>query len=252
MAYTKIGMQDKAISDFSQVLLSNPDHVNALFARAACYNTVGQFSAAIEDYNIALLKDHSRVSASGDRSPDKRRPGTPGNSSASGYGGSSSQFSPDAVGSSNGSGSGSGAERRYTGMGGSYPHTAQQISPHSHHGERPRLDSTGSTGDSMENDDSGHSIGGQSGSGHGLATRQQHQQQPATSASPPPHTSNSKHLQDPQRSEAAEAYHRSGFEHRRQGNFTQAVQDYTRAIELDPRHFKATFNRAFAYDKVYD
>jgi hypothetical protein len=27
---------------------------------------------------------------------------------------------------------------------------------------------------------------------------------------------------------------------------------YTRAIECDPRHFKAYFNRGFAYDKVSD
>jgi tetratricopeptide (TPR) repeat protein len=72
MAYSKIGLQEQAISDFTRVLANNPDHVNALFARAACYNTIGQFSAAIEDYNIALLKDQSQ-SGNRDRSPEKSR-----------------------------------------------------------------------------------------------------------------------------------------------------------------------------------
>lgn len=33
-----------------------------LHCRAACYNTIGQFSRAIEDYNIALLKDQVTLS----------------------------------------------------------------------------------------------------------------------------------------------------------------------------------------------
>jgi tetratricopeptide (TPR) repeat protein len=43
----------------SRVLSLDPDHVNAAFARAACFNAVGQFQRAIEDYNFALLKDNN-------------------------------------------------------------------------------------------------------------------------------------------------------------------------------------------------
>ena len=71
VTYTKLGAQDAAIADFTKVLGLNADHVNAAFSRAACYNTIGQFSRAIEDYNTALLKDQSIVSMSGSR------PGTP-------------------------------------------------------------------------------------------------------------------------------------------------------------------------------
>jgi tetratricopeptide (TPR) repeat protein len=37
---------------------------------------------------------------------------------------------------------------------------------------------------------------------------------------------------------------------RRQGDYAAAVREYTRTIELDARHFKALFDRAFIYDKV--
>ena len=59
LTFSKIGQQDLAIADFSLVLHLNPDHVNAAFGRAACYNTMGLFSQAIEDYNFALLKDQN-------------------------------------------------------------------------------------------------------------------------------------------------------------------------------------------------
>ena len=56
LCYSKLDKADLAIKDLSAVLLLNPDHVSAAFARAACYNSIGQLAKAIEDYNIALLK----------------------------------------------------------------------------------------------------------------------------------------------------------------------------------------------------
>lgn len=38
--------------------------------------------------------------------------------------------------------------------------------------------------------------------------------------------------------------------HRQLGRLEDAVADYTTALGLDPRHFKALYNRAFCYDKV--
>ena len=35
-----------------------------------------------------------------------------------------------------------------------------------------------------------------------------------------------------------------------QGNFQGAIDEYSKAIALDARHFKALFNRGFSYDKT--
>ena len=49
---------------------------------------------------------------------------------------------------------------------------------------------------------------------------------------------------------AADAAHSRGYTLRKQGNFLGAVEAYSEAVELQPAHFKALFNRAFSYDKV--
>ena len=59
MAFSKVGDPESAIADFTTLLDLNPEMVNAAFARAACYNTLGMFNKAIEDYNFALLIDPS-------------------------------------------------------------------------------------------------------------------------------------------------------------------------------------------------
>ena len=64
----------------------------AVFARAACFNAIGQFSRAIEDYNVALLKDQSVTAAS----PSKLA-GTPNGKS---FSGNSLLSSPNASGAS--------------------------------------------------------------------------------------------------------------------------------------------------------
>lgn len=48
----------------------------------------------------------------------------------------------------------------------------------------------------------------------------------------------------------ADFYHARGFAKRKRGDFKGAIADYTKAIELNPRHFKAYFNRGFSYDKL--
>ena len=49
---------------------------------------------------------------------------------------------------------------------------------------------------------------------------------------------------------AADAHHARGYALRKQGDLRGAVEEYSRALALNPRHFKALFNRAFAFDKV--
>lgn len=83
MTYTKLGFHEMALDDLTYVIKKSPDHVNALFARAACYNTIGQFSAAIEDYNIALLKDQSQSQQRTNSSPEKIRRSSLGGSASS-------------------------------------------------------------------------------------------------------------------------------------------------------------------------
>ncbi len=35
-----------------------------------------------------------------------------------------------------------------------------------------------------------------------------------------------------------------------QGRFEEAIEDYTRAVALNPRHCRAFYNRAFSYDRL--
>ena len=58
IAYSKLDMLDDAVEDFSAVLELKPDHVQAAYSRAACYNAQGELAKAIEDYNLALLRDN--------------------------------------------------------------------------------------------------------------------------------------------------------------------------------------------------
>lgn len=67
---------------------------------------------------------------------------------------------------------------------------------------------------------------------------------------PPPPAGQTYNKRSPLSSSTADEYHKRGFEFRKQGNFSQAVVEYSRALEVDPHHFKAYFNRAFAYDKL--
>ena len=48
----------------------------------------------------------------------------------------------------------------------------------------------------------------------------------------------------------ADQHHARGYAFRKQGNFAAAIQEYSKAIQLDNHHFKALFNRGFSLDKV--
>lgn len=41
----------------------------------------------------------------------------------------------------------------------------------------------------------------------------------------------------------ADEYHAKGFALRKAGNFIAAIEEYTRALKVNPKHFKALFNR---------
>ena len=78
MSLSKLNQPKLAIDDFTIVLSLNPNHVNAAFARAACYNTLGQFSEAIQDYNFALVQDQTTGLKQEQRKQDRRHPSSMG------------------------------------------------------------------------------------------------------------------------------------------------------------------------------
>jgi Flp pilus assembly protein TadD len=48
----------------------------------------------------------------------------------------------------------------------------------------------------------------------------------------------------------ADEHHARGYALRKAGEFRGAIEEYSAALRLDPRHFKALFNRGFSHDKV--
>jgi tetratricopeptide (TPR) repeat protein len=53
----KMGKIEEAIVNFSEVLKSDPNHVNAAFAKAACLNKIAEYGKAIEAYKKAFEID---------------------------------------------------------------------------------------------------------------------------------------------------------------------------------------------------
>jgi hypothetical protein len=52
------------------------------------------------------------------------------------------------------------------------------------------------------------------------------------------------------RHKAIEQYNARAFSLRQQGKLMEAVREYSRALELEPYHFKTLFNRGFTHDRV--
>ncbi|KAH9580044.1 Tetratricopeptide repeat [Trypanosoma melophagium] len=53
-------------------------------------------------------------------------------------------------------------------------------------------------------------------------------------------------------SETAGQHHQRGLAYRKKGDLIHAINEYTAAIQLDPKNFKALFNRGFCHDKIGD
>ena len=51
-------------------------------------------------------------------------------------------------------------------------------------------------------------------------------------------------------SQTAEEYFNSGLEKMKNGDFSDAIEDYTKAIELDPNYADAYINRGIAKNKL--
>jgi tetratricopeptide (TPR) repeat protein len=48
------GKLDRAINDFSQVIIGNPNHINAYYNRGVSYQKTGQNDKAIDDFKKVL------------------------------------------------------------------------------------------------------------------------------------------------------------------------------------------------------
>ena len=59
-------------------------------------------------------------------------------------------------------------------------------------------------------------------------------------------------VQASNQAQTADTYHSMGYQLRREGDYQGAIKYYTMALEFVPNHFKALFNRGFAYDKIGD
>lgn len=294
MAYAKLSLHEAAIADFSHVLNAIPEHVNASFARAACFNTIGQFSRAIEDYNTALLQDqsvnngaaegmgdrtshgagHNSASRSINSRSDHRNNSRPSRSNATPLQRSSrDSSSPMAVtvnsnnSSRNRSGNQAGPRSGHGhGDGNDYSSTrvssrqsanamrsASPVKPR--HMNRPEsedtfLDHTNreiDTSMEVEADDNSTVISGITF----MSNLPSHTHTPRDRDRDRGEYMDSNHSPVPAGLPlSSDEYHQKGFEFRRQGNFQAAVEEYSKALQKDPNHFKALFNRAFAMDKL--
>lgn len=272
MAYSRLDDHDAAIADFTRVLSMHPSHINAAFARAASYNTIGQFSQAIEDYNTALLQDQGAMTPS--------RPSTPNAKP-----GGSHRHSPPSSGRERYRG-----PNFHQGTSSPAAELAVpfQTSDSSRgHMNRPRGGADTGTGSSIQREPnrqlplgsppispqrgvqrggglalSAHRVGMDREDGFvpsppGRQQRPESEDDNSTVISGITFMSNTKgYLDSPGENGFAylplssDEYHQKGYELRRQGKFESAIEEYSKALQKDPRHFKALFNRAFAMDKL--
>src|SRR5690349_11162239 len=58
--FEKKGELEISIECFNKAIETDPNNVNALFSRGACYNMLGNYQKAIDDYYLALEKDTNK------------------------------------------------------------------------------------------------------------------------------------------------------------------------------------------------
>lgn len=336
-----MGKHDEAVEDLSLVLKHNPDHINAAFARAACYNKMGMLSQAIEDYNFALFKDDAINSPdtknnSGNNTIGRTRTFSGSNSmespfplNKSGY--DSSMFSPG--NSVHGGGEGTRSKRLESldasGIFSLYennnPGSSQRpssrntnisfndsrysdspppmFSPERYKASNQSRPSTANSNEGggggngfsfksfseikaqgLNNNNSGNnnssynrrpSFAGSEYSSNSMGRSSSDFKSPPnpnnlsmSSTSPVPlfnaagpNSANSRNSKPtsttpppnddfPPPSIIADKLHAKGYELRKKGDYHGAIEEYSKALQYDQKHFKSLFNRAFAFDKI--
>lgn len=230
----------------SRVLELNPDHVNAAFARAACYNAVGLFTKAIEDYNFALMKDESgsgaRQSVGMSAFNDRSGAGTPIGIEVHHSFTHDDSKSPLPWLSPSGIDSGA------------------KSSPSSNNGYTSGNDASTAAARSPSPSPMHRTVSNDSDTTNSLSHRLSNAIRPHATApvsafsamNSPGQTPMDNSVISRDKKDIAETEYALGYRCRKQGNFKQAIVHYTNAISADPQSFKSIFNRGFAYDKLED
>ena len=230
LAYEKCGEIEHAIEDFTTVLEIDPTHVNAAFARGACENKIGNFMKAIEDYNMALKLDSERDSVVNNKRRFNQNLGM-------------SYVIPSSNG---GFLSASKARNRRR----NDKSIDISVGDGSAKGDN-QLDaiSTGGTNSFIEGGDQTPSIFG--------STINSIESTPLSKVdSKAQRYANILQVEIAEYKKLkiqADHYHALGFSARKRGtpdDYKEAIKLYSVALEILPVHFKALFNRGFAYDKI--
>ena len=230
VALSRLDRPEAAIADFTVVLGAAPDHVNASFARAACYNSVGKFSEAITDYNFALLKDQSGSAGGGGRGARSR-------SDSSTVGGSRSPVRSTRRGPGSSAAFGSGAETLGT--------SARAVESGLSHAQSSAVLSPESTG-ALASGRTANSASGAAGTSEehhakGYQLRKQGDFQAAIAEYSTAIALDANNFK---------AWFNRGFAHDKLGLYDKAIADYSRALLVDPANAYAYYNRGISYDRI--
>lgn len=253
--YEKMGRLEESIADFTQALRLDPDHFNAAYARGACENRLGNYAKAIEDYSMALEKDQRGI-----MSP-RHLP----LSSVNYILDSHSQYA--AIPHANLvmfrllNASYSNSVRSEATMNPSRKKLPPEEDLDASAAESQGSRSCSEHKEQKESPATVHRVNVSYGETKPLlavtarkpfaalaeAATKARKMSAKTVKSTPTKAGTGK---KPTMKEQAECFHSLGYEARQKGEFEKAVTYYTKAIELNPRHLKAYFNRGFAYDRL--
>ncbi|EAN90290.1 hypothetical protein C3747_28g35 [Trypanosoma cruzi] len=221
VCHVKLSWIDKAIADFTAALDIDPSHSRSTYERAACHNRKGNYTAAILDYERALQHDSMHVSyfSACHRNARSRFAKTrPHQRLSLRSFGAIEPSRRDASSLLN-------VDGVYrNGDNGKRPPPAP---PHNMYVKTSGL--------MAETSRLSHSAGTPIGS------PERHQIVPAVTSS-----------SALSGNEEAELHQQRGLAYRKKGDYLRAIDEYSAALRLDPKNFKALFNRGFCNDKVED
>eukprot|EP00750_Incisomonas_marina_P029097 INCI7045.4.p1 GENE.INCI7045.4~~INCI7045.4.p1 ORF type:complete len:453 (+),score=77.32 INCI7045.4:227-1585(+) len=277
LAQEKCGRLGDAIQDFTTILEHvDPGNYTVAYARADCYNRLGDFEAAIRDYDFALSRDNTKT----------QRPLTPrflnaSKSSARNSSGEipcqkrgsrSSALSDSAVRNSTSltqpkSSRGSGESARVDGERSQSPATrsdSQTQEPRTARNSSNNSSRTTATPETSNTSPAADeairqplrlpiSIDVPSGARSASPSSDAEFSTSATASaakSRGAEPSNARNVIETDALKRAEEHHQRGYALRKQGKFEEAVAEYTASLKLRPSSFKALFNRGFALDKL--
>ena len=242
----RLGECEGAIEDFSAVLEHDPGHVQAAYARGACQNKRCNFTAAVLDYELALNQDkhavlrislHTSERRSRFAASRRKASTSPAGVEAAADTADWASNAPQHLQAAEGSQAAAASEARE-----SKEHDRVTKSP-----DATPVRAGGQVPDVSALDDT--------------APRQRVPASPSAISSTPKRRvvgTPTSALRVPDQSVTAETpevgtaeYHnQQGFLCRKNDDLRGAIKQYTVALQLDPAHFKALFNRGFCFDKL--